>query len=104
MRVERFAEAGHIRVTVRGDIDLTTVGELSRQLSAAARDEERDVVVDLRDVTFLDSTGVRALVDAYKEAERKGHEMSVSGARSWVAKMLELTGVAGLLSRRNRPV
>lgn len=100
--IARFAEPEHILVTVRGDVDLTNAEELGRQLEAAAA-EERDVVVDLGGVTFLDSTGIRTLVNAYRAARRRGRWISISGARDWVARMLDVTGVAGLMATRTRP-
>ncbi|WP_051367888.1 STAS domain-containing protein [Hamadaea tsunoensis] len=100
--IARVAEPEHVLVTVRGDVDLTTADQLGRQLEAAA-EEDRDVVVDLAGVTFLDSTGVRTLVDAYRAGRRRGLFVSISGARDWVARMLEVTGVAGLMATRMRP-
>jgi len=99
--IARVAEPEHVLVTVRGDVDLTTADELSRELEAAAQ-EDRDVVVDLAGVTFLDSTGVRSLVNAYRAARRRGLLVSISGARDWVARMLDVTGVAGLMATRTR--
>lgn len=100
--IARVAEPERVLVTVRGDVDLTTADEFSRQLEAAGQ-EGRDVVVDLAGVTFLDSTGVRTLVNAYRSARRRGFFVSIRGARDWVARMLNVTGVAGLMATRTRP-
>jgi anti-sigma B factor antagonist len=98
--VERKSEPDGTAVIVRGDVDLTTVGQLSQELQSVT-EERRDVVIDLAGVTFIDSTGVRALVEAYRAARQAGLALSVRGARHWVARVLEVTGVATMLSARS---
>jgi len=95
--VERSEGAGRITVAVRGDVDLGTVDALSQALDQATRGGGQ-VVIDMTDVTFLDSTGVRVLVEAYRSAQRSGGALYVRGARHWVARVLEVTGVARLLT------
>lgn len=101
--VERSNGADRITVTVRGDVDLGTVDALGQALDQATR-EGGQVVIDMTDVTFLDSTGVRVLVEAYRSAQRHGGVLYVRGARHWVARVLEVTGVARLLSMPNADV
>jgi anti-sigma B factor antagonist len=57
-KVQRGHEA---RVVVRGEIDITTADQLDRSLTEAA-ERGQPVVVDLRDTTFIDSTGLSALI------------------------------------------
>jgi anti-sigma B factor antagonist len=57
-----------------------------------------EVRVDMAEVTFLDSTGIRALVQGYRTAQTRGSGLYVVGAQQWVAKVLEVTGVGPLLA------
>jgi anti-sigma B factor antagonist len=98
--VERTDGEDRIVVSVRGDVDLGTVDALSQALEQATRGGGQ-VVIDMTDVTFLDSTGVRVLVEAYRGAQRSGGALYVRGARHWVARVLEVTGVARLLTMPN---
>jgi anti-sigma B factor antagonist len=95
--VERSDGPDRVTIAVRGDVDLGTVDALSQALEQATRDGGQ-VVIDMTDVTFLDSTGVRVLVEAYRSAQRNGGALYVRGARHWVARVLEVTGVARLLT------
>jgi anti-anti-sigma factor len=101
--VERSDGEDRIVVAVRGDVDLGTVDALSQALEQATRGGGQ-VVIDMTDVTFLDSTGVRVLVEAYRSAQRSGGALYVRGARHWVARVLEVTGVARLLTMPNAEV
>lgn len=51
-------------LVVEGEVDATTVNELSKALSEAIQDREGDVNVDLGGVTFIDLAGLRVLADA----------------------------------------
>ena len=69
-------DRGACRLTLRGELDLATVPRLEHALANAGE----DVVLDLRGLTFMDSTGVRVLLEA-AEAAGPGLRMIVAGGR-----------------------
>ena len=84
------------KVSAVGELDLATADEFSSAvrsgLAAGA------VHIDLREVTFLDSAGVRALNTALRESAESGRALRVSGEmQSNVRQVLELTGMLALL-------
>jgi anti-anti-sigma factor len=95
--VEQSSGNGTVTVKVSGDIDLASADKVSEALSAALAVAPR-VRVDLSGVTFLDSTGIRALVQGYRQAQNQGGSLHVFGAKHWVAKVLDVTGVGPLLA------
>jgi anti-anti-sigma factor len=83
-------------VSVAGELDLATADDFTRAvrggLAAGA------VVIDLREVTFMDSSGVRALNTALRESAENGRQLRVSeGMHPSVVQVLEMTGMLGLL-------
>lgn len=86
--------------TVRpyGEIDLYTAPGLRHELTRALADH-RTVVLDLSQVTFMDCSGLRVLLDARAQADRGGRCLVLHGIGRPVARLLELTG----LSRRLVP-
>jgi anti-anti-sigma factor len=56
------------------------------------------VVVDLTGVTFLDSSGIRALLTVRRIADEHGAALTVTGAHGIVRRVLTLTGLLGLLT------
>ena len=85
-------------VTVKGEIDLETSPELSAVLSTI-EPQGGDVDVDLSGVTYIDSTGLRALLTARDAAREAGGSLRVSATSSIVGRLIEITGCSELLAR-----
>jgi anti-sigma B factor antagonist len=94
----------HVSVTHRdarvlllldGEVDISARGRLQAAF-ADAQKSATEVVVDVSGVTFMDSTGINALVRARKSAP-DGARLQVVGASGQVRRVLETTGVADLV-------
>jgi len=90
----RTDERTHL-VTVVGDVDLATAARLAEYLDQF---EDRNVVVDLSSVWFLDSSGIQALLAAHRRIERRGGVLTIRGATPIVQKVLRVTGLDQVLS------
>ncbi len=78
-------------VAVTGEVDMATAPELAEAI-AAVNDSVRRVVVDLAEVTFLDSSGLNALVHAQRGlAKQQIGFRVVSPADRVVRRVLEIT-------------
>ena len=86
-------------VRARGELDLATAGLLVRAISTAAADIPRPrVLVDLAEVEFCDSAGLRALLGAAREIEARAGRMVVAVVPgSAVDRLLELVGLREFL-------
>lgn len=81
-------------IAPRGEIDAGTVRDLGSALSEAAGDLSRTVMVDLSGVTFMDSSGLGALLRCHERLRRQGRPMVViapSGAPA--DQLFDVTGV-----------
>jgi anti-anti-sigma factor len=90
------------RIVARGELDLETAAELDAalcRLEATAR----TITVDLRGLTFMDSSGVNLLVRHVEIAERDRVELSIVAPRPAVARVLDLAGVTHLLPLVDAP-
>ena len=93
------ALTGLVAVAVAGEIDLATVPTLHEHIDALlAEDAVTGLVVDLSAVTFLDSSGIGALVGCLRKANQAGKSLRVENAHGLVRDVLELTNVMPLLS------
>ena len=90
--------AGSIAVLfIQGDVDLETEGDLAAAIQAALTGPVREVVVDLAAVPFLDSSGVRVLLQGHQTAHLKGATLRVRNPQRLVDDVLQITEVAPLL-------
>jgi anti-anti-sigma factor len=89
---------GVVVVRLAGEVDLTVSSTLEATLlDAVAQGSVRQVVVDLGQLRFLDSSGVHALVKGYHAANTAGTSLIVRNAAGIVARVLEITGVGEAL-------
>jgi len=80
-------------VSVAGDIDLATAPRLREVLLSVTG----DVDVDLSAVTFMDSSGLNALIAGRKHASGAGHGFAVLHPPELVERAMQLTGLADYL-------
>ena len=94
LRMSSHRDGGDVTLAARGVIDLATAKQLEGSIAAAiADDAARSVVVDLTEVTFLDSVGISALLKGRRWADEHGRRYRVTGAAGLVRDVLDLTGV-----------
>jgi anti-anti-sigma factor len=87
-----------LSVSPSGELDLSTSPELIGAFGKA--DGQRRLVCDLSAVTFIDSSGIRALIEL---GQREPERFALAGASEPVERLLELTGVAGWFRRTPSP-
>ena len=92
LTVSRVDEGHRTRVLVGGEIDIATAAELRSALELAVRPGITDLVIDLTDVTFMDSSGVRALLLAARGAKALRTEVSllVPASNTAVGRVLDV--------------
>jgi len=84
---------GYAIVTVTGEVDVTTGFRLRDPLHELVERTIWHHVVDLRAVTFLDSTGLGILVGDHKRLRERGGSLQVVCAPGLVARVFRLTAV-----------
>jgi anti-sigma B factor antagonist len=85
-------------VRARGELDLATAGLLVRAIGKAAEAPRPRVLVDLAEVDFCDSAGLRALLGAAREIEARAGRMVVAAVPdSAVDRLLDLVGLREFL-------
>ena len=77
-------------VVLAGDIDLSTVRQLQDCLVPLAHER---VSLDFRAVTFMDSTGIRVLLDAQKRAETDGGQIVLHHVQPTQMRIFEIAGL-----------
>ena len=86
-----------VRVTVAGEVDSTSAPVLREQIEAVIDGGAPEFVVDLVQVTFLDSAGLCVLAAAHRRAGERGIRMRVLASSRAVIRPLQITGLWSLL-------
>ena len=97
--VERQQSNGTVRIVVRGELDMETGPRAEEELRRAENDQPAVLVLDLRDVTFFDSTGLQLVLDADVRAREEGRTFIVAVAGDGEPRrVLELAEVTDRLN------
>jgi anti-anti-sigma factor len=80
-------------VTARGDIDLSTFAKAAAALDEA-RAGVRSLVFDLRKVRFMDTSGLRLVIEERQRAASGGYRFVVRRGSSKVRRLFEIAGLA----------
>jgi anti-sigma B factor antagonist len=83
---------GHALVTVSGEIDIATAGQLRDRLAGTA-DSGQQVIVDFSGVSFLDAAGAGVLARAAARAAARGGSLHLAAAGRQARRVLALTGL-----------
>lgn len=89
---------GVARLLLHGELDMWTAPLLTEPLTALERDGADEVMLELRDVTFMDTAGIHAFVDAQHRAEMNGYRLLIVGAPPFARRLFQLTGTEYLLA------
>jgi anti-sigma B factor antagonist len=98
------SESGGVRLLrLTGELDLAAVDQFERLLTADQTSEAATFVLDMRELTFIDSSGLRALIMAEQRVRDKGCRFVVVRGPDPVNEVLEMTGVARRIELVDEP-
>ena len=96
-------EDGIRAFTVRGELDMNTAPELENSLGEVASGESNQVVLDLTECDFIDSTGIALIVRSWQRLDRGGEgggdgQLVLCCVNTQVMRLLRITGVESSIS------
>jgi anti-sigma B factor antagonist len=90
-------------IAVSGELDLASSPELEQELQRVWDSGAEQLVIDLRKLEFMDSTGLSIIVGAHQRLSEEGRELSLVRGPAQVQRLLDLTGVAERLRLVDTP-
>jgi anti-sigma B factor antagonist len=102
-RVDVRNEDRAVVFAVEGELDLASSPTLEQAIDSVSEDDIDLLIVDLRELRFMDSTGLHALVKANKRAAEAGRKFAVVQGGAQIQRLLSLTGVGELLTVAESP-
>ncbi|MBO4913873.1 MAG: STAS domain-containing protein [Oscillospiraceae bacterium] len=96
MTINKNSDDGKLTVSISGRLDTATAPELEAELKDSL-EGVTSLVLDLSELEYISSAGLRVLLGAQKTMNRQG-EMKVTGANETVMEVFEVTGFSDILT------
>ena len=95
MEIKTTTEGDKLTIAVSGRVDTVTAPELESSLKFGSA---KCVVIDLANVPYMSSAGLRLLLTAHKPMLGNGGELQVANVQSAVKEVLDITGFSDILN------
>lgn len=83
-----------VRLALHGELDISSAAAAEAALAELEKDRPEHIVLDLRALEFMDSTGLRAVVHADVRAREQGRRLTVVRGPAPVQRVFDVTGIA----------
>lgn len=80
-------------IKVDGEIDVATAADLRKLLTDMYQETQADIVLDMTDLCYIDSTGLGVLIGAYGRMHEEGYGVHIVNPRENIAKLLRITSL-----------
>lgn len=93
LNIERVEEEGRTVFYVAGEIDAYTAPKMKEALERVTPLKEADIIIDLTDVSYMDSTGLGVFVGFYKSVDAAEGSVKIVGTNRRLHRLFEITGL-----------
>jgi anti-sigma B factor antagonist len=93
LRIDVHNEPDRVVVALHGELDLASAPLLQSELESAQAGEAGLIVLDVQDLEFIDSTGLRVILSAHTHAHERGREFALARIQRQLQRLLAITGV-----------
>jgi anti-anti-sigma factor len=100
LSIRKTVRGGRHTLALTGELDIDSASKLEEAVREVCASGTR-LVIDLRKVTFMDSTGLRVLIVAGTLCEEKGHELGIIPGED-IQRVLEISGLDRVLPFTSR--
>lgn len=98
MTIVHTVQGNRITVAVSGDLDLKTAGPLRETLDRLLdRYRDKQLVLDLAEVDFVDSSGLGVILGRYRKMKGEGRTLAITGVKPSVRVVMEFAGLPAII-------
>jgi anti-anti-sigma factor len=95
--LHRREEDAAVVLSLAGELDMASADQVLEELDRVQSEGAAELVIDLSELTFMDSTGLRAILTADARSRLEGPKLTLVPGPEAVHRVFELTGMAGRL-------
>jgi anti-anti-sigma factor len=100
LTINREGEADRWTLWLSGELDLASAGVLDTTIAELCADGAGRILLEMAELAFMDSTGVRSLLVGHELCSINDCEMLIGAVSPQVARLFEVSGLAERLPRR----
>jgi anti-anti-sigma factor len=93
LRIRIFRDRDAHVIELAGDLDPAGAGHLERELRRAELSEAQIIAVDLRQLTFIESTGIRLILQAHRRSSQGSNRLVVVRGTEAVQRLFEICDI-----------
>ncbi|MDE7436646.1 MAG: STAS domain-containing protein [Lachnospiraceae bacterium] len=97
MTITKNTENGVLTLALEGRLDTNTAPELEKEISASLTADVQTLILDLKDLEYISSAGLRVLLAAQKKMNKQGN-MVVKNANDMIMDVFQVTGFVDILT------
>jgi anti-anti-sigma factor len=94
LSIETRTQPSGVLLALKGELDMASVSQLQRAIAGARRERPEAIVLDLRELDFIDSTGLRTLISEHEQAVAEGCKFALVQGSKQVDRLMSITRVA----------
>ena len=98
--IDETARGDAVDLALAGDLDMSATFALEPVLDRVLAEEPGELVLDLGQVPFVDSSGLGLLIATHERASRAGVDMAIAGAGPEIQRVFHFAGLDGVLPVR----
>ncbi|MFZ5974561.1 MAG: STAS domain-containing protein [Bacillota bacterium] len=87
-----------LMASLKGDIDIYAAPELKEKLAIMIETHRSDIIIDCKDLNYIDSTGLGALVALLKKAKDYDKGIRIINLKPYIRKLFTITGLEKIFS------
>jgi anti-anti-sigma factor len=103
LQIDLQREDDRLVVRLEGELDLANAQRLQSAVDEAELDSSAMIVLDMQELQFIDSTGLRIVLTLRERALERGQQFAVTPGSEQVQRLLSVTGVAEHLQTIQAP-
>jgi anti-sigma B factor antagonist len=83
----------YVKVTLSGEVDIYTSQELKENLYRVVEANKKDLIIDCKELNYIDSTGLGIFVGALKKAKQYEKKITITNLKDNIKKLFIITGL-----------
>lgn len=103
LRISCVFYDGTASVALEGELDLASAKQMEERLMAIEDRRPKRLIIDLARLAFIDSTGLRLLLQADARAREQEHELVLRPGDAAIQRVFEVTGALSILHFEDAP-